>query len=656
MRIQNIGHWVVLFLILECAFVPAQAQDAIGDGTTICMDCHDVPEDNSGKAFDIALHGSIHEELSCTDCHADIAEVPHEDELAMVACGDCHSDVDEAYEWHGRLKTETGVDIPGCADCHGRHDILTSSEKLSRVNPVNLPATCGRCHEDLDMTQKHKTLYDQAVQVYQSSVHGKTEVGGIHSAATCVDCHSPGGSSHHILAANHPESSVNHFKIPETCGKCHQGVERDFWDGIHGQLVLQGDTDAPVCTHCHGEHGIIASSDPRSPVSPNRIAEATCTPCHESAALNEKLNIPTGEEVSYVDSYHGLKSQAGDQSVANCASCHGGHRILDQDDPTSSIHPDNLEKTCGNCHPGISAEIAQTPIHGDPGLEGNSLANVVRDIYIWIIVLVIGGMILHWLIDLRKEVQKVSKGPQLVRMTRGEVWQHTFLTVSFISLVITGFALRYSDAFWVQFLFGWDGGFEFRGLIHRISAVFLISTSIWHLVYLLMTARGRGFFRDMIPTMKDLRQAIQLIGYNLGLAKDKPRFGRFAYIEKAEYWALVWGTVVMVVTGLLLWFDNMVISWMPKSFLDVALVVHFYEAWLATLAIIVWHLYATVFNPGTYPMNPAWYSGKMPVDKYRHEHPEDPIILELDREMATSRDDVDSDVENDAHKERAADS
>ncbi|MDH3890282.1 MAG: cytochrome b/b6 domain-containing protein [candidate division Zixibacteria bacterium] len=653
-RTHNIGFWSALLVLLICVGVPVRAQEDVGDGTTACLDCHDVTEDNGDHAFDVALNGSVHEGFSCTDCHLDIEQLPHEETPGSVPCGDCHSDVSETYMWHGRLKTESGVDIPGCANCHGRHDILASSEKQSRVNPINLPYTCGKCHENLDMTEKHVTLYDQAVQTYQSSVHGKTEIGGIYSAATCVDCHSPGGSSHHILAANHLESSVNHFNIPKTCGKCHQRIERDFWDGIHGQLVLQGDNDSPVCTHCHGEHGIIASSDPRSPVSPDRIAEATCSPCHESAALNEKYEIPTGEEVSYVDSYHGLKSQAGDQSVANCASCHGGHRILDHSDPTSSIHADNLEETCGNCHPEISAEIAQTPIHGDPGLEDNRLANIVKDIYIWLILLVIGGMLLHWLIDLRKEIQKVSKGPQLVRMTRSEVWQHTFLTVSFISLVVSGFALRYSDSTWVHLLFGWEGGFELRGTIHRISAVMLIVTTVWHLLYL-MTARGRGFLRDMIPTMTDLRQAIQLIGYNLGLAKDKPRFGRFAYIEKAEYWALVWGTVVMVATGLLLWFDNFFIGWLSKSYLDVALVVHFYEAWLATLAIMVWHLYATVFNPGTYPMNPAWYSGKMPVDKYRHEHPEDPIILELDRENMASRDSVGESKDDRVRKERAAD-
>ena len=82
-------------------------------------------------------------------------------------------------------------------------------------------------------------------------------------------------------------------------------------------------------------------------------------------------------------------------------------------------------------------------------------------------------------------------------------------------------------------------------------------------------------------------------------------YGRFSYVEKAEYWALIWGSAVMVVTGLLLWFDNWFIQFLPKGVLDVALVIHYWEAWLATLAILVWHLYSTVFNPKVYPMNPS---------------------------------------------------
>ncbi|MEW6367673.1 MAG: cytochrome b/b6 domain-containing protein [Acidobacteriota bacterium] len=87
-----------------------------------------------------------------------------------------------------------------------------------------------------------------------------------------------------------------------------------------------------------------------------------------------------------------------------------------------------------------------------------------------------------------------------------------------------------------------------------------------------------------------------------------------------SYWALVWGSVVMAATGALLWFDNYFIQHLPKGALDVALVVHYWEAWLATLAILIWHLYAAVFDPRVYPMNPSWLTGRMPENIYGLEH------------------------------------
>jgi cytochrome b subunit of formate dehydrogenase len=125
----------------------------------------------------------------------------------------------------------------------------------------------------------------------------------------------------------------------------------------------------------------------------------------------------------------------------------------------------------------------------------------------------------------------------------------------------------------------------------------------------------------MLPSLKDFAQFWQKIMFNLGMRKKEPQFERFSYVEKAEYWALVWGTIVMVITGLLLWFDNWFIQYLPKGVLDIALVVHFYEAWLATLAIIIWHFYSTIFHPRVYPMNPSWLTGKMPEKMYEHEHP-----------------------------------
>jgi cytochrome b subunit of formate dehydrogenase len=157
-------------------------------------------------------------------------------------------------------------------------------------------------------------------------------------------------------------------------------------------------------------------------------------------------------------------------------------------------------------------------------------------------------------------------------------------------------------------------------VIHRGAAIAFMLTILWHALYL-TTRRGRNFLADMMPIRNDLTFMVQRLLFNLGLRRQSPPFDRFSYVEKAEYWALVWGTVIMVITGFMLWFDNWFIQLVPKGFLDVALVVHYWEAWLATLAILVWHLYSTVFQPGIYPMNPSWLTGTMPEGMYAHEHP-----------------------------------
>ncbi|MFH1893280.1 MAG: cytochrome b/b6 domain-containing protein [Candidatus Zixiibacteriota bacterium] len=606
----------------------AYSQDAMDFGKETCLECHDASVGESGQTVDVVLKSSIHQDFECIDCHASIGELPHEETLPSVDCGTCHGDEAATYQWHGRLRIPDGQDIPTCANCHGSHDILPSTEKTSSTNPQNLPKTCGHCHEDIDLTEKHEILYGHAVEVYQTSVHGKASLGGVYSAATCNDCHSTGGTAHRILAPNDTESTISHFNIPKTCGKCHRNIEADYWEGIHGKLVLRGEVDAPVCTHCHGEHGIISPSDPRSPVSASRLAEATCSPCHESASLNEKYGIPSRRLQTYVDSYHGLKSKAGDMTVANCSSCHGAHRILPHTDPTSSIHFDNLKETCGHCHPGISSEMAQTPIHGTPGITQTPVAGVVRHVYIIAIFIIIGTMVFHWLIDLRKEIQHVIRKPQVRRMNYNEVWQHNFLMVSFVVLVISGFALRFSNAFWVQWFFGWEGGFPLRGVIHRVAAVVLVGTTLWHLLYLI-GKRGTQFLKDIFPVKRDFEDFLHMVGYNLGWKKDKPKFGRFNYVEKAEYWALVWGTAVMIITGFFLWFDNYIVAIFPKGVLDVMLVIHYYEAWLAMLAILVWHMYSTIFNPTVYPMNTAWINGNMPKSMYEHHHPVDTELSSL---------------------------
>ena len=589
-----------------------------------CVDCHE--ESAHGTIFTADLEHSVHEGFECLDCHTDKGTLPHRIDadffVGCEGCRSCHEEASKQYQGHGRSTLGGCEDMPHCSSCHGDHGVLPSTVKQSQTHPLNLPHTCGKCHEDLDLSKKYDILIDHPIEIYESSVHGKATQGGVYVAATCNDCHSTGGSAHRILSPGSPESSINHFNIPNTCGQCHKAIEQDFWEGIHGQLVKRGETDAPVCTSCHGEHGILSTDDPRSPVSPAKVAEKTCSPCHESTTLNEKYGLQSGRLATFIDSYHGLKTKAGDPKVANCASCHGVHRILPSDNPASTIYPANLRETCGHCHPGISEELAAAPIHGRSGKGLRvPIADLIEKIYIIAIVVIIGLMVVHWLLDLSRQIIiMLRKRPRVRRMTTSEVWQHTFLMVSFLTLVVSGFSLRFDQSFIARFFFGWEGGFELRGQVHRIAAVLFMVTTIWHGLFML-TGRGRTFVRDMFPTLHDFSFFGQRIRYFFGLRSSLESMHRFSYIEKAEYWALVWGTVVMIITGLMLWFDNKVVHFLPKGALDVALVVHYWEAWLATLAIAVWHMYATVFNPHVYPMNPSWVTGMMPESMYQHEHP-----------------------------------
>ncbi len=616
---------VALCLLIGAGLAEAQGEEFEQIDSSVCADCHEASRHGSAFADDITH--SVHDGLDCLDCHVDRDTVPHR-ELEETffpgcqGCRTCHDDASNEYQAHGRAVLGSCEDMPQCSDCHGEHDVLPSTARRSSVHPTNLPQTCGKCHENLDITTKYDILIDHPIQIYARSVHGQATKGGVYVAASCNDCHSSGGTAHKILSPGSQESSINHFNIPNTCGECHKGIESDYWEGIHGQLVARGETDSPVCTDCHGEHGILSPDDPLSPVSGSKVAEMTCSPCHESAVLNEKYGIKTERLTTFIDSYHGFKSKAGDTHVANCASCHGVHRILPSSDPTSTVNPANLQHTCGECHPNISVKMASNPIHGVGG-QGlrTPAADVVEKIYIIAIAIIIGLMILHWVIDLLRHLVNITKQrPQVLRMHIDEVVQHALLAFTFITLVISGFALRYDQGLMARFFFGWEGGFQVRGIIHRAAAAGYMGTIVWHALFL-FSPRGRRFIKDMWPIQRDFQFFFRRMLYNLGLRPRMECVQRFNYVEKAEYWALVWGTVVMVITGLMLWFDNWFIAFLPKGILDVALVIHFWEAWLASLAIFVWHFYSVIFHPHVYPMNPSWLTGQMPEDMYEHEHP-----------------------------------
>ncbi len=610
---------VYRFLVLAAVLLTGMPAAAALDGT-VCADCHTNTGGHPVEVGADLLRGSVHEGFDCLDCHIGITSIPHAPELPDPDCGVCHEDVRDTYVQHGRGVVGVSAAVPSCQDCHGSHRILRHTNSASLVHPNNLPRTCGICHENQEFLAHMNIKFKHPIEVYQKGVHGKATAGGKDTAASCNDCHSTGGTAHRILPPGEVESTINFFNISATCGKCHSLIQEEFEHGIHGELVARGEVDAPTCTHCHGEHGILATSDPRSPVSAFRVAEATCTPCHDSAKLNEKYELPTGRLQSFVDSYHGLKSRAGDKTVANCASCHGAHLILPSTDPRSSVAHENLVATCGHCHAGISAEKAlKSSIHAPSTGRESGWPWIIKIIYQTVILLVIGGMAGYCILDWLRQVKDMMKKPQVRRMETDEVMQHAVLAVSFTVLVVTGFSLRYYDAWWAKIIFAHEGGAQVRGLIHRGAAVVMVFGAVWHMGFLL-TTKGRIFLADMAPRLEDAKLFWQALMYNLGRSTHHPHMRRFSFVEKAEYWALIWGTVVMVLTGICLWFEDILVMRLGKGLLEVFLVIHYYEAWLAFLAILVWHMYGVMFNPKLYPMNPSWLTGTMPKDMFEAEH------------------------------------
>ncbi|MCC7493588.1 MAG: cytochrome b/b6 domain-containing protein [Fimbriimonadaceae bacterium] len=224
------------------------------------------------------------------------------------------------------------------------------------------------------------------------------------------------------------------------------------------------------------------------------------------------------------------------------------------------------------------------------------------------------------------------------RWDRSQVRQHKLMMVSFSLLVATGLPLRYAGSATSQVLAQHLGGASMAGLVHRIAAVGLIVCSLWHCVYLLGRWRRRQLSTAMLPSREDLVEVRDTFRWLFDPRAPEPRYGRYNFIEKFEYWAVVWGSVVMVATGFILWFPVGAAGWVTALGIDLAKVVHGYEAVLAALSIAIWHMYHAHLRRDVFPMNRLWLSGTLSATEMRHHHPKELAALEA-AEQSEAHDD-----------------
>jgi formate dehydrogenase gamma subunit len=679
---QLASLYIVFLLLIFCLseLAPARARAQVQLPPPLkqdenCLACHGQPGMTSDKGKSISIDpgkhaASVHGILGCRDCHQTIKDYPHPVRVAKVQCSSCHEDeashvsdsvhsalgdaaceschgnhheiavaaqmapakcaqchADEVKEFkqsiHGQAAAAGDPDAPTCISCHGPiHQIQTSSDAASTVAKKNLPDTCASCHSNQQFLSRHKIPFAHPVELYKQSVHGRAIVSGDGAAATCSDCH----GSHGILPSQDARSKVNHFNIPATCGQCHTEIAKTYLQSVHGQAMQNGVAGAPVCSDCHGEHLILGPKEAGSLVNAARVSITTCGRCHSDERLELRYNLPADRVPSFADSYHGLAMRGGSQSVANCASCHGVHNIFRTADARSTVNPANLPKTCGTCHAGAGERFVIGPVHVRITTgPAHPVVKWIRWTYLALIPMTLGFMILHNLLDfLAKLIRRQPRhetSAEVMRMNRNFRIAHWGVILSFPTLVITGFALKYPEEWWAHPLLLLEGHFAFRGIVHRTAAVVLIASTIYHVIHLATHRRDRLFLKAMLPELKDATDLLHVFAYNLGFSKTEPHFAKFNYAEKVEYWAFMWGTLVMTVSGCLLWFNNFSLRHFPKWVTDAATAVHYYEALLATFSILLWHFYMVIFDPLVYPMDTAWINGKVPADHYRHSRP-----------------------------------
>lgn len=529
-------------------------------------------------------------------------------EIDNDTCLGCHSD--KTLTMTGKNGKEVSIYVDAAVlkasghkanTCAGCHADLTDKHPDDGIHAK--PVNCSRCHE-------------QASATYEASIHGLELKSGNTSAPTCTDCH----GSHNVLPPNSPQSPLYFSNLAKTCGGCHEQESEDVQASVHGKAAAKGEREAPTCIDCHNDHQI----ERLKGASSYKISVQICSKCHASTPINARFGMPANRVETFLGSYHGLAALGRSTAVANCASCHGYHKILPSSDPASSIHKNNLAATCGKCHPGATQNFILSKVHTDDvsGRDvGATASRWVRRIYLGLIFGVVGLLSTHNLLAwLRSaKIARRARGLLVVRMNRNQRIQHFILLSSFTILALSGFALKYPDT-WLAWIFCTE---SIRRWIHRGAGVAMIALGIYHLFYAAFSSSGRRLVWDLFPSLRDAKDFVANLRYFAGSNAKKPRFGRFGYAEKIEYWAVVWGIILMSATGLMIWLQIDVTRYLPRWIVEVALTIHYYEAILACLAIVVWHLYHVIFSPDVYPMNWAWWDGNVAEHWQKEEHPLD---------------------------------
>lgn len=527
-----------------------------------------------------------------------------------------------------------------CTACHAREEVAVIPHR--DVSPVNCTAICHL--QDADGLERRFSHGNVSEMLEQS----------VHSSANLADLRFAKGP---LLAAGQSR-----------CLYCHdEPVFRDP-QGVLPSLAMMGARTFDRCNVCHAQQvpvdvayylrHIAARLQPARPA----VEQAqVCAVCHCDAAVLQAHSMKDAV-ASFVRSFHGKAALLGDEGTASCVSCHAkagenAHLMLGPENERSSVSPKHVADSCrtAECHPDAEPRFAAASVHLDLPTTRASLEFWIAAAFVLLTLGTFGPSLLICLLELGQIVvgrhhehapaaealvERVLAHPmgrmRLTRFTVNQRFQHWILAVLFTTLAVTGFPMKFADRSWAKVAIDAFGGLQIARHLHHWAGIALVLGFTFHMIYCLVELRRRAgqpketgrrmglwyalWNLPMVIHPRELLKARHLLLYLLGRKSDPPTFGRFTIKEKFEYIGVFWGTTLLGLTGILLWGEQYFSQYFTGRVLNIALIAHTYEAFLAVIHVGILHIVNVMFSPNVFPLSRATITGTTPTRELAEQH------------------------------------
>lgn len=592
--------------------------------TEECRGCHAEQVqnyDNSGH-YKKVVAGNKKAPI-CIDCHATHRVLSPRDPNSIVSvakldvvCMNCHAGYDASIH---RPQDEDDPRLETCVVCHTGHQTEMTGDAVTTIFDIKLDEVCLRCHRENIVTGEdmaHGEIHREQLRLVEQGI-----------SSNCGDCH-----TYHFMAPGHEKDKA----LEKSCTDCHPEQQKQYENSTHYVTRSRGHLEAPGCIDCHDDRRIAKSEEQ---FFGHSVVEL-CSRCHGNRELTMQFQLNPDVVEGYETSYHGQMYQLGYQGekFATCVSCHDNHSILPSDNPESTVAKENIVSTCAQCHENVNDNFVQYLTHHTPHTKSdNKVLSLINTSMLWllgIVLTVFGTHTLLWLIRLL--IRRIRYGPikksvktkkRVERFAVLERILHFFMALSFLTLAGTGLPLKYAHSKMATWLVHNIIGFEKAALLHRIAAFTMGVVFITHLskiFYKGLIKKEKGIFsgvNSLVPRWQDFKDFFNHIAYFIGLKKNEPAWGKWTYWEKFDYFAVVWGMIVIGFSGLTLWFPEAFSSLFPGWMINAAHIIHSEEALLATGFIFVVHFFNTHLRPGAFPMDEVIFTGRIPEVKFEEERP-----------------------------------